>query len=145
MTVLLSLLGSGKFWACLGVIALLSWAGVQTARLDHAKHDLANARAALVDPKTKATWETEAVSASADRDSYKISLDSANAALATQEADVKALKAESDTRSAQAAANLAAAHAADASDQKRIAALMAAKDGPDSCASGDSLLQENAQ
>ena len=55
-----------KHWQAIGLAALIAFAGLQTARLGHAKHDLAAARAALVNPKTHKTWQSEAKAATAN-------------------------------------------------------------------------------
>ena len=129
-----------KVWAAAGFALVLAFAGVQTARLNHAKGDLANARAALIDPANKKTWQVEALLAAEDRDSCRVSLSSANAALTQVGAAEAALKADSDARTAAATAGLKAAQASAQATQKRIAALMAAKEGADACKSADALI-----
>ncbi len=53
-------LALARNWRICLLAALLAFGAVQTARLHHAKADLASARAALIDPATKKTWQSEA-------------------------------------------------------------------------------------
>ncbi|MDR3513880.1 MAG: hypothetical protein P4L73_19755 [Caulobacteraceae bacterium] len=144
-TWLLSALLDPKVWVGLAFAAVLAFGGVQTGRLNHAKGDLASARAALIDPATKKTWRDEAVKAADDLASCHISLSSANAALGHADAATAALKAESDRRTADAASRLAAADKAALAGQRRITAVLAAKAGADACKSADALILGSVQ
>lgn len=59
MTVALAFLKG--HWRLVGLAVLLLALAVQSARLSSAKGDLADARAALTNPLTKKTWQSEAL------------------------------------------------------------------------------------
>lgn len=96
-----------RTWAIAGASALLLFGGVQTLRLNHAKHDLVQARADLIDPVSKRSWQREAVDA-------RSGLAACKSAVKAQNKAVDALKAKSD-------ANIAKADKA-ASDARAVAA-----------------------
>ena len=93
------------------ILALaLSVAGLQSMRLEHAKAELAAARAALIDPATGKSWRARSVAAVADlnvcqRDlaALRVAVDAQNAAVTTAAADsarriTLAAKAADDAR-----------------------------------------------
>lgn len=107
---------SPRTWLAVGVSVLMAFAGVQTLRLSHARHDLVLARAALVDPVTHRPWSKVAASAQADLSTCRINagklkgaLDGQNAALQAQrDRDARSLaesaKAAQDARAVAASA-----------------------------------------
>ncbi len=65
ITTILALM-TPRNWMIAGALVLIAFSGIQTARLGSAKHDLAAARSALINPATKKTWKAEALAAQAD-------------------------------------------------------------------------------
>lgn len=129
---LLSLM-SPRTWAIAGASALLVFGGVQSLRLSHAKHDLTAARAALIDPVSKRSWQREAVDARSGLAACKSAVDAQNKA-------VDALKAKSDTAIAQADKAAADARAVAASARQEAARIMAMKPtGATACERADSV------
>jgi hypothetical protein len=140
---LAALLASPKTWVVLATGLILTFAGVQSLRLAHAKSDLAGARAALIDPATRKTWRAEASASAGDLARCRSALSDAGGALTAQAAGVATLKAESDRRAAAAAGALRATQAALHAAQARAAALMSARPGADACQSADALILGN--
>lgn len=136
-----------------GLLALsVGTCTVQSKRLDHAKADLTAARAALIDPVTRKTWQSEAVKARRDAQDARrdlgtchASLTDATAALDRQSATVRALGAE--TARAKAVSDKARADARSVAESYRqaAAAIPSAKPGPDRCASAVKLVRETAR
>jgi hypothetical protein len=133
-------LADPRLLAGLGFAALLAFAGVQTARLGHAKADLAAARAALVDPATHASWRAEALADAQNLATARQNVAAVSAALDSQQAAVKALEARSaaDTAAADQGARAADARAAAAAAD--AARVMARAAGPDPCKAADDLI-----
>lgn len=136
-TILLSLLANRQVWGWLGLAGLLALAGVQTARVSHAKADLAVARAAALDPATHRAWRDEAQAAAAGLASCQANQDRLDEALTTQSAAVSRLGAQGQaaTAAAQAAADQAKTALAQAA--ARAAALLAAQPKSHTCSGDD--------
>ena len=97
---------------------LLLALGVEHARLTHAKADLTRTRVLLA----------ETIKADkAALDQCHANNATLNAALASQEAAVQAVKAEGDRATANAAKAVSAAHAATATASAKVAAILASK------------------
>ena len=127
-------------WACVAGAGMAVAIGVQTWRLDNAKAD-------QIDPKTHAAWKTEELAdhpqlvvARQDLGTCQTNEGTLTGALASQNAAVAALKAEGDRRTAAAASAVSAARTAAQAASQRLATVMAAKAGPDACASADQLI-----
>jgi hypothetical protein len=118
-----------KLWAGAGLCLIAAVAGLQTARLAHAKADLATARAALVDPATRKAWRAEAVADAA--------------ALDAEDQAVAALKAAGRADTQRAAAAVAAAQGRLDAASAAAAKLLATPPGADGCASADALILES--
>src|ERR1700740_834234 len=99
---LLNLFSPQRAWIALGAAALVGLAGVQTARLAHAKSDLEAARNAQIDPATRRPWQAETKAAGADLASCQVGLGPLDGALASQSAALDALKSEGAAASAAA-------------------------------------------
>lgn len=143
---MLYLIGALKFlarnWRWLLIASLVVGLGVQTFRLDHAKTDLTTARAALVNPVTHKTWQSEAIAAQRDLTTCRGNEGRLQKALGDQNASIDALKREADASSARATAQIRAAQADSAKARRDVAAIMAKRPGGDVCASALSLLRE---
>lgn len=113
--------------------ALITFATVQTARLDHAKKDLATARAALVNPETGHTWQKDYQIAAPALATCNTSLANVTGALDRQNLAVDALKAEADRRQRVSVARLSTARTATAEARRRADAILSAPRGPDAC------------
>jgi hypothetical protein len=100
---------SPKTWAVIGFAALLTFSGVQSIRVAHAKHDLKTARVALVNPATGDSWQSEAMRDARDLRICRTNTDALKAAITRQNAAADALKAEADRRSRMLADGLQAA------------------------------------
>lgn len=112
-------------WKWLGIGLLIAAVGIQTARLDHAKHDLGNARAALVNPATGHRWEADFLTADRALKSCNVNLATVTGALDRQNAAVDALKAEGERRAADTAAALERQRAATADALRRAGRIAA--------------------
>jgi hypothetical protein len=100
MSLLLGFLG--KNWRAIGLVLLIAFAGLQTARLAHAKGDLKTAKAALIDPATKRKWEIEAKERLRDLNTCRDNTTRLEGSIASQNAAVDRLKADGDARVEQA-------------------------------------------
>jgi hypothetical protein len=113
--------------------ALITFASVQTMRLDHAKKDLATARAALVNPDTRHTWQKDYQIAAPALATCNVNLANVTGALDRQNLAVDALKAEADRRQRVGAAALSTARLGAAEARRRADAILSAPRGPDAC------------
>ena len=113
--------------------ALITFASVQTARLDHAKKDLAAARAALVNPSTGHTWQKDYQIAAPALATCNVNLANVTGALDRQNLAVDALKAEADRRQRVGAQALSTARLGAAEARRRADAILSAPRGPDAC------------
>ena len=113
--------------------ALITFASVQTMRLDHAKKDLATARAALVNPSTGHTWRADYQIAAPALATCNVNLANVTGALSRQNRAVAALKVEADRRQRVGAAALSTARAGAAEARRRADAILSAPRGPDAC------------
>ena len=113
--------------------ALITFASVQTMRLDHAKKDLATARAALVNPSTGHTWQKDYLIAAPALATCNVNLAATKGALDRQNLAVDALKAEADRRQRVGAAALSTARLGAAEARRRADAILATPAGPDAC------------
>lgn len=149
MPLLLKLLvGSLGPYIAGGVAVLLALsvatAGIQSARLKHAKADLANARAALIDPSTRKTWESEARVRERDLTTCQGNVSTLEAAQARQNAAVEALRADSDARLAQSAKAASDARAVAESYRQASRDVLGATAGADKCEAADRLIMQEA-
>jgi hypothetical protein len=113
--------------------ALITFASVQTMRLDHAKKDLAAARAALVNPSTGHTWQKDYQIAAPALATCNVNLANTTGALDRQNLAVDALKAEADRRRQVSAQALSTARLGAAEARRRADAILSAPRGPDAC------------
>ena len=113
--------------------ALITFASVQTMRLDHAKKDLSTARAALVNPSTGHTWQKDYQIAAPALATCNVNLAATKGALDRQNLAVDALKAEADRRQRVSAQALSTARAGAAEARRRADAILSAPRGPDAC------------
>jgi hypothetical protein len=113
--------------------ALITFASVQTMRLDHAKKDLATARAALVNPDTRHTWQADYQIAAPALATCNVNLANVTGALDRQNLAVDALKAEADRRQRVGAQALSTARLGAAEARRRADAILSAPRGPDAC------------
>ena len=113
--------------------ALIIFGSVQTMRLDHAKKDLATARAALVNPDTRHTWQADYQIAAPALATCSVNLANVTGALDRQNLAVDALKAEADRRQRVGAQALSTARAGAAEARRRADAILSAPRGPDAC------------
>lgn len=113
--------------------ALITFATVQTMRLDHAKKDLSTAHAALVNPATGHTWQKDYQIAAPALATCNVSLANVTGALDRQNLAVDALKAEADRRQRVGAQALSTARLGAAEARRRADAILSAPRGPDAC------------
>jgi hypothetical protein len=113
------------------------------ARLDHAKKDLAQARAALIVPGTKRTWKQHAEAAQADLKTCRESKDALSASLDRQSAATMAAQEAGRAATAEAERQASEAKKSALAADKRARAVLAAKPGPDRCASAMAILRGN--
>ena len=113
--------------------ALITFASVQTMRLDHAKKDLATARAALVNPDTRHTWQADYQIAAPALATCSVNLANVTGALDRQNLAVDALKAEADRRQRVGAQALSTARLGAAEARRRADAILSTPAGPDAC------------
>ena len=130
-------------WAALGLAAALGFAGLQTARLEHAK-------AALRDPATRGLWKDEARAAAdalsgarADLATCRGGLSRLQGALDVQNRALAVWKAQSDADSAAAAGAARGALAAARSARAAAAKVLTSRSGADACASADGLILQS--
>lgn len=145
---LLGGLFSPRGLAALGLAALVIFAGVQTARLGHAKTDLAAARLDLqaartteLDPSTRQPWRETAKAAQGNLTSCRGNLVDAADALARQAAAVARLRAEAERQQQVSRAALRQAQTGRQAAEGRAAAILALRPGDDTCASALDLLR----
>lgn len=136
------LLFVARYWRVLAAAGLLTFGAVQTARLHHAKADLSTARAALIDPSTRKTWQSEATASQRDLQSCHASVSNLQAAISGQNASIEALKREAEAASARASAQIRAAQARSADARRDAAAIMAKRPSGDLCQSALELMRE---
>ena len=123
-----------RYWL-FGIGALMLLLGVQSNRLDHTKGDLktANAnltaaRTALIDPKTRATWQSQYLTCHASEANLLGAVEAGNAASA-------AMKADTDARAKMLADGLQQARRGRAGAEARASALLTRPPaGIDACA-----------
>lgn len=139
MTALLFL---ARYWRVVVIVSLVLALGAQTFRLHHAKADLTTARAALVNPVTHKTWQSEAIAAQRDLTTCRGNTDRLSTALQTQNASIDALKREADAINTVAGAKIRAAQADTVKARRDVAAIMAKRPGSDLCASALELMRE---
>jgi hypothetical protein len=137
---LLSLLGSRQAWGAAGLGLLLAFAGVQTARLAHAKSDLTAAREAAVDPATRRSWQAEAKAAATALATCQTNLGQLDGALAGQSSAVAALKDQGAAATAAAQAALTRAQDQARAAATRAAAVLSASPSAPGCSDADALI-----
>ena len=142
---LLNLVGSGRAWIALGAAALVGLAGLQSARLAHAKADLAAARAAQLDPATRQSWRVEAQAAAADLGACKAALGRLDSALTDQSTALDVLKQEDAAASAAAQAALAHAQGQAKTAADRAASILSARPSASACADADALILKSLE
>lgn len=124
-----------KAWAVGGFALVLAVAGIQSARLGHAKGDLKAARSALVDPVTRMTWQTTATRLRSDLDTAHGSLTVVRNLLTTSNDATEALRIAADVKRTAVVAALIPAMKDAAAMQRRAEALAVFRPkGADSCA-----------
>jgi hypothetical protein len=100
------------------------------------KHDLP----AMVDAATHQPWKAEALAAQRDLGTCRTNTATLEASLGRQNAAVEALAKASATRVAQSAKAASDARAVAESYRRSAAGVLAAKAGPDRCASADEVI-----
>lgn len=124
-----------RAWFVGGLALLLVFVGVQTWRINHAKHDLKEARAALVNPKTKRTWEQDFTASQRNLDICHGSVLAVQTSLDTQNAAIAANAADGARRAKMLSDGLQQARKAAAAADKRSLDILAVKPkGADQCA-----------
>lgn len=124
----------------MGLALVLALAGVQTARLAHAKSDLASAREAAVDPTTHRSWQVEAKAAATALATCQANLGQLDGALADQSSAVTALKDQGAAATAAAQAALARVQDQAKSAATRAAAVLSASTSAPGCSDADALI-----
>jgi hypothetical protein len=112
-------------WRAVALAVLIAFAGAQTVRLSHAKHDLTAARAAQINPATHKLWKVEAERDGRDLKICRANGDTLQAIIARQTAAATTLQAVSDQKMAVATKAAADARAVAASAREASAALSA--------------------
>jgi len=142
-TYLLGLFAKRGFVMLAVILMLAACLTAQSARLSHAKADVARARLALVDPLTRRPWREEAAAAAralgvcaASREMLVRTLEQQNRAFES----FKEASAQASTRAAQA---IASARRASTSERQRARQALAATPGPNACASADAVILQS--
>ena len=130
---LLSLLTNWRVLAGLGFALALGFSLVQTARLHHAKSDLATARQALRNPVTHATWESEAKRDAVDLKTCRLNNATLSQAVTDQNAATEALRADTERRAKMLSDGLLQARKGRAGAEEEARRLLAGSAGFDSC------------
>ena len=137
---------SPKAWGAIGVALVLGIAasavGIQTARLHHAKADLAAARAAQLDPATHRRWQAEATAAVRNLGTCQANTDTLSAALSRQEASQEAIAAAGARTLAAAVAASRAHDTATAAAIKEAARILAPAPTDGDCQSGLAVIHQ---
>ena len=131
-----------RYWRLIGLAVLVVAIGAQTARLHHAKADLKSARAALIDPATHKTWQSEALAASRDLGVCRGNVKTLDDARQAASDSVERLKQEAVSASKANHARQTAAQAASRDDAAQAARIMATRASGDLCASAVERLGE---
>lgn len=142
MSWLIGLIGWKRLAAGVVGLALLAAIGVQSARLDHAKRDLGEARAALVDPATGIAWRELAASRGRDLAECVLARAVLTGAITRQNAAVAALKAEGERRAAESRAALSAARGEASRARREAAAILGRQPPADRCQGALDLIRE---
>lgn len=116
--------------------------GVQTLRLDHAKHDLGEARAALVNPATGHRWEADYAADHRDLTNCRTNLEKLGGAIDIQNNAVTALKAEGDRRRRESAAALSSARRDAGRARSDATAILNRQPPADRCQGALDLIRE---
>lgn len=133
---------SPKLWAVVGVGLLLGVVGVQTLRLNHAKGDLTQARAALRDPVSGRKWQALAEENIRDLKTCRSSNVALTEANAAEMARLSALQADAEARLRQTSAELSKAATGRAAAEARAAKLLAHPPmGVDACSRTESAFE----
>ncbi len=131
---------SGPGIATIGATVLLASCGVQTLRLNNAKHDLVVAKAAQIDPASKKTWQSEEVADRASLLTCQANEITLNGAIATQNASLTAHAQADAAALARAEAILKSAQGSAAATAKALTTLsapIAAANAASRCAAFD--------
>ena len=128
--------GAAVLALAIGAAAMLG------ARLDHARADLAKARAALVDPVSKRRWQDLAIERGRDLATCRGNVERLDAALQRQNAAVKAFEARGQAMTAALAEAARAARISQLQAQREAAGILQARPGADGCKSADRLILE---
>lgn len=133
MTAVLTILKG--HWKLIGLALLLGALAIQSARLANTKGDLRDARAALVNPLTMKTWQSEALRDARDLATCKANTDSLRAAVDRQNAAVTAAAAEGQARTAAAQKAVQQARTATQRAEAKAQAILSRQPvGIDTCA-----------
>lgn len=130
---IIKLLTDRRVLGLIAAVALLLTITAQTVRLHHAKSDLTQARAALLDPSTGRTWRAEATTCARVEAAYAD-------ALQRQSESITRLRDAGDQATARA--SQAVSHASIAGNRERLAAqqVLLAKPNLNACADADALI-----
>lgn len=136
MTALLAIL-TPRAWGFIGAAvvlgALITFGGVQTARLNHAKADLVRVRAEAA--RTVAAARAETALCQANRTQLQAAIEAQNMAVAAQ-------RAAMDRQTAALANAAQRARQGQGEAERRAAALLAGRAGADACRSGLEVARE---
>lgn len=122
--------------AAISALVLVLAVAVQTARLQHAKSDLAQARSALTNPATGRMWKAEATACAKVETAYAGALQSQNAAISRlHEASLRA--------TARASKAVGLASLAGAGERLAAQQVLVAKPHLDACADADALILQS--
>lgn len=128
---------AAKNWKWFGLGLLVLLLTVQTLRLGHAKHDLAQARTALIDPTSKRKWADEAMERGINLDTCTGNLMAATGKVADLSSQIEALSQAGAAKLAQAKTALSVAQKASQKAQERIQALSKPLTSADACSRVD--------
>jgi len=128
--------------ALAGVLGVVGVIGVQAALLHHANSQLDTARAALIDPGTKKTWQSEEQAAEANLTTCQGNFARADATVQADGQRILALQQQADAAKVAGKARQSAAEAASRTAAGDAARVMSERAGGDLCASALAVLRE---
>jgi hypothetical protein len=128
-------------WGFIAIAGMAATIGIQQLVLNHDSAAIASARQALINPADKHTWQADALQAEQDLGECQTNETALKASIASQNAAVAALQAESVQRTQQAQAAVQQAHTALAKAQAYASQIATETSGADKCGSALNLLR----
>lgn len=123
-----------KHWRLIGLGLILALLAIQTVRINNAKSDLAQAKAALINPATRKPWRDEAIRDARDLATCRENVGALDRSLTAQNEAVAAQAAESAQRVAEAEKGLQQALKGRAKAEAQARDLLRPPVGIDACA-----------